>query len=50
MQELAKAALEQIKEKRYIEDFEGNMVPKVYCYGIVFCRKDCQVQCEVIEA
>ncbi len=49
MPELAKKAMEQIKEKRYIEKFENKMLSKIYCYGIVFCRKDCLVQCEVIE-
>ena len=48
MPELAKKAIEQIKEKRYIEKFENKMLSKIYCYGIVFCSKDSLLQCEVI--
>ncbi len=48
MSSLAQKALEQIKEKKYTEVFDDT-VSKIYCYGIVFCKKDCTVQCKAIE-
>ncbi len=45
--ELAETALNQINTKKYFEDFKRNYVEKVYCYGIAFCRRTCQVRCEI---
>ncbi len=45
--QLADQALDQIREKNYIETFvNDDDVEKVYCYGIAFCRRRCQVRCE----
>ena len=37
------AALQQIQDKRYAEEYEDGRT-KIFCYGIAFCKKDCLVQ------
>ncbi len=39
----AKRALEQIKEKNYARELYGEGYKEVYCYGISFYKKDCEV-------
>ena len=46
--QLAGSALDQIRQKNYIETFvDDDDVEKVYCYGIAFCQRNCKVQCEI---
>ncbi len=45
--DLAETALEQINSKKYFEEFKRNYVEKVYCYGIAFCRRTCDVRFEI---
>ena len=39
----AHRALEQIYEKKYIDELKAEGYKKIGCYGIAFYRKDCEV-------
>ena len=39
----AKKALQQIYDKRYMEELQAEGYRKVACYGLAFYRKDCEV-------
>ena len=50
MDELAAKALTQIEEKNYALPFtKVSKITDIYAYGIVFCRKDCIVNCKKIK-
>lgn len=49
MYDLADAALEQIKDKRYTAYLDRLRCSKQYTYGIAFCRKDCAISGGVIK-
>lgn len=49
MYDLADAALEQIKDKRYTAYLDRLLCSKQYTYGIAFCRKDCAISGGVIK-
>lgn len=40
----AEKALEQIYEKKYMEELRVEGYRKIDCYGISFYRKDCEVR------
>ena len=40
----AERALQQIYDKRYMEELQKEGYRKVGCYGISFYRKDCEVR------
>ena len=44
MPERAKEALLQIKENKYISEFEQRGVKEVWQYGIAFCGKKCHIE------
>ena len=44
MPERARAALAQIKENKYISEFEQRGVKEVWQYGIAFCGKKCHIE------
>ncbi len=43
LEEDAKKALEQIYEKKYMEELRAEGYRRIDCYGISFYRKDCEV-------
>ena len=50
MDELSAAALSQIEKKNYAGPFiKLSKITDVYAYGIVFCRKDCIVNCRKLK-
>lgn len=40
----AQKALEQIYNRRYMDELRSEGYRKTDCYGISFCRKDCEVR------
>lgn len=40
----AKKALQQIYDKKYMEELQGEGYQRIGCYGISFFRKDCEVR------
>ena len=40
----AKKALQQIYDKKYIEELRAEGYREIDCYGISFFRKDCEVE------
>lgn len=49
MYDLADAALQEIKDKRYTAYLDRLRCSKQYTYGIAFCRKDCAISGGVIK-
>ena len=50
MDDLAAEALSQIEEKNYALSFtKVSKITDIYAYGIVFCRKDCFINCKKIK-
>ncbi len=43
MEEDAAKAVRQIHEKKYMEELRREGYKKIFCYGIAFYRKDCEV-------
>lgn len=46
MPEATSAAVQQIKERHYVEGLDGYGCRKVWAYGVAFCGKSCLVSCE----
>lgn len=44
LEEDAKKALQQIYDKKYMEELRAEGYKKIDCYGIAFYRKDCEVR------
>lgn len=44
LEEDAKKALQQIYDKKYMEELRAEGYRKMDCYGVAFYRKDCEVK------
>lgn len=44
LEEAAERAINQIYEKRYMEELKAEGYEKIDCYGVAFYRKDCEVR------
>ena len=47
LKELAKAALQQIADKRYVSDMSSKGIEPVICYGLAFSGKHVEISCSV---
>ena len=44
LEEDAEKALQQIYDKKYMEELQAEGYKKIDCYGVAFYRKDCEVR------
>ena len=44
LEEDAEKALQQIYDKKYMEELRAEGYKKIGCYGVAFYRKDCEVR------